>query len=50
MKLFNTQVQGQVRDQTVSDVVEGQAVRAQSSVSDQALKASDSVRDQSSPV
>ena len=50
MKLFNAQVQEQVRDQTVSDAVEGQAVRAQSSVSDQALKASVSVRDQSSSV
>ena len=48
MKLFNAQVQGQGRDQTVSDAVEGQAVRAQSSVSDQALKASDLVRDQPS--
>ena len=50
MRLFNAQVQEQVRDQTVSDAVEGQAIRAQSSVSDQALKASDSVRDQSSSV
>ena len=50
MKLFNAQVQGQVRDQTVSDAIEGQAIRAQSSVSDQALKASESVRDQSSSV
>ena len=50
MRLFNAQVRDQVRDQTVSDAVEGQTVRAQSSVSDQALKASDSVRDQSSVV
>ena len=50
MKLFNAQVQGQVRDQTISDAVESQAVRAQSSISDQALKASDSVRDQSNLV
>ena len=50
MKLFNPQVQDQVRDQTKSVPVEGQASRAKSSVSDQALKASDSVRDQSSSV
>ena len=48
MRLFSAQVQGQVRDQTVSDAVEGQAVRAQSSVLHQALKASDSIRDQCS--
>ena len=35
---------------SISDTVEGQAVRAQSLVSDQALKASDSVRDQSNSV
>ena len=50
MKLFNAQVQGQVRDQTVTNAVEGQVFKAQSSVLDQALKASDSVRDQSSTV
>ena len=50
MKLFNSQVQEQVRDQTESDAVEGQAVRAHGSVLDQALKASDSVRDQISSV
>ena len=48
MRLFNAQIQEQVRDQIVSDTVEGQAVRAQSSVSDQALKAS--VSDQISSV
>ena len=50
MRLFNAQVQEQVRDQTVSDAVEVQAIKAKSSVSDQALKASDSVRDQSSSI
>ena len=46
MKLFNAQVQGQVRDQTISDAVEGQALKAQ--ISDQALKASVSDSVQSS--
>ena len=59
MKLFNAQVQEQVKDQSQSDAVEGQASRAKRSVedqalkaqiSDQALKASDSVRDQISSV
>ena len=50
MKLFNAQVQGQVRDQTVSDVVEGQAKGAKRSIEDQALKASNSGRDQISSV
>ena len=61
MKLFNAQVQEQIRDQSESDAIEGQASRAersvedqalkaQSSVTDQALKASDSVRDQISLV
>ena len=50
MKLFNAQVQEQVRDQIESDAVEGQAVRAQNLVSGQALKASDSGRYQISSV
>ena len=61
MKLFNAQVQEQVRDQSelgadegqankAKRSVENQALKAQSSVSDQALKASDSVRDQISLV
>ena len=50
MKLFNAQVQEQVRDPSESDAVEGQSSRAKRSVEDQALKASDSVRDQISSV
>ena len=50
MKLFNAQGQDQVRDQTKSVVVEGQALKAQILDTYQALKASDSVRDQSSSV
>ena len=61
MRLFNAQVQEQVRDQSESGAVEGQAnrakrsdedqaLKAQSLVLDQALKASDSVRDQISSV
>ena len=48
MKLFNAQVQEQIKSQseTVSDAVEGQASRAKRSVEDQALKASDTIRDQ----
>ena len=49
-RLFNAQVQEQVRDQSKSDAVEGQASRAKRSVEDQALKASDSVMDQVSLV
>ena len=59
LRLFNAQVREQVRDQSVSVVEEGQAIRAQRSISesdqalkakisDQALKASDTIRDQSS--
>ena len=50
MRLLNAQVQEQVRDQSESDAVEGQASRAKRSVEDQALKTSDSVRDQISLV
>ena len=61
LRLFNAQVREQVRDQSVSVAEEGQAIRAQRSVSgsdqalkakssDQALKASGTVRDQSSSV
>ena len=46
MRLFNAQVQEQVRDQTESVAVEGQASRAKRSVEDQALKAQSSVSDQ----
>ena len=46
MKLFNDQV----RDQTKSIVIEGQANRAKRSVDDQVLKESDSVSDQFSLV
>ena len=58
-KLFNAQVQEQIRDQSISDAVEGQASRAKRSVEDQALKAQSSesvqalkasVRDQISSV
>ena len=61
LRLFNAQVKEQVRDQSISVAEEGQAIRAQRSVSgsdqalkakssDQALKASGTVRDQSSSV
>ena len=40
MKLFNAQVQEQIKDRLKSDAVEGQASRAKRSVEDQALKAS----------
>ena len=61
LRLFSAQVREQVRDQSVSVAEEGQAIRAQRSVSrsdqapkakssDQALKASGTGRDQSSSI
>ena len=45
IRLFNAQIQEQVRDESESDAVEGQGSRAKRSVEDQALKAQSSVSD-----